>query len=190
MREKMKNFLYILILLITIFINNYTLANYDITKDTKIEKKQINYENYVSYYFEGEKCSGYDFEPDKVEVIDLTGIKLHLIPKEIKIEDPKIVSKLKKLNNAKEIIGSYVELDNSKTFWINNSTEDCPSIILKGKDGYKQLPNGCCFTIGVYCVDPNNEEAEGKSFIYEFTNKGIEHLSNTTMMEYDNVGEE
>lgn len=122
------------------------------------------YKDYVDSYLEGEKCSGYDFSPNEVSLIDFSSY----MKSNFKIRD-------------------HIMLNNGKIFEIVRTNGNCPSIVIKGKDGYKQLPDDCRFVIGSYCVDPNNKEAEGKSFIYEFTNKGIEHLSDTTMMEYDNV---
>lgn len=190
------------IILLFIFLNSKNVfATYDITKDIKIDKEKFSlkwtrknknrkvedkdkinrdkpdYEKYLSYYFDGEKCQGYDFDPNMIETINLIGFDQE--------------------DNQRNVV-----LKNGKRFIINNSTDNCPNIILKGKDSYKQLPDGCRFTIGMYCVSPpptnckningsscmdKDVKQDGESFIYEFTNNGIEHLRGTTIMEYDNI---
>lgn len=198
--KEIKNNLIFLILLFAIFNNKDVLASYnsntdtssyDMLKDIKIDKEKysldnkffgktkktkdteeskkqniekINYENYVDVYIQEWKCEGYDFEPKKVKTINLIG-------------------------SIQEDGWRNVVLKNGKKFRITKSTDNCPSVILEGKDGYKQLPDGCNFTIGMYCINPNDPEATGRSFIYEATNKGWEHL-NTTIMEYDNIDSE
>ncbi len=182
-----KYIILILTILSLIFINKIAFANKEFNKQTlpmqdKIEKEQDNnktndiakekefakYADYLDDMRQGKKCEGYDFDPEKIVLI--------------KIVNPEY----------------YIELSNGKKFRIEAWMGDCGSIDLKGKDGYKQLPDSCKILIGSTCISPppsNCKKLIGTTcwdekvkqdyqvFQWECTNKGCERMTNFT--EYD-----
>lgn len=187
-----KYIILILTILSLIFINKIAFANKEFNKQTlpmqdKIGKEQDNnktndiakekefvkYADYLDDMRQGKKCEGYDFDPNKVQRINLSG---------------------------KDKVDSWsIILTNGKRFEITNSTKNCIGTSFDGKDGYRHLPNGCRFVIGTACISPApaNCKNMGKNsntcfdkevnqdyqlFQWECTNKGWERM--TSYREY------
>lgn len=145
------------------------------TQETDQSKEDTSkYADYMDYYIDKVKCEGYDFEPERV-------VAIHLSP-------------LKEDHGWRTVV-----LDNGKKFRIISSTDSCGGGTLKGKDGYKQLLDGCRFTIGSGCISPVpagckhvntnqcwDEDKKGQQdyelFQWEATNKGWERMM--TFREY------
>ncbi|GMO11228.1 MAG: hypothetical protein Ta2D_13460 [Rickettsiales bacterium] len=181
----------ILIILFMLKITNYTNAddkvfeNKELTKhieirnrknkiieqNAKIDNYNSKYYNYVDAHIKGQKCQGYNFEPEK-----LTNI--NFIPDNYGIR--------------------YVILSNHKIFFISDWTDGCDNIgNLSGENVYKQLLNNCRFILGATCMlqIPTNckkiskdglncfdedIERDYQVFQYECTNKGCIKLDTFT----------
>lgn len=144
--------------------------NQSVEKENKEDSNK--YSNYLSVYVKDLKCEGYDFDPEKVAMINL---------------------------NGQSESGGFrdVVLENGKRFKIYASTGSCGAGALKGKDSYKQLPDGCRFVIGDQCIEapPTNCQSQTNNtcwdkdvkqdnelFQWEATNKGWERM--TSFREY------
>lgn len=110
------------------------------------------YDNYIGNYVDDEKCEGYDFEADKVIMIDFNSY----MTSNFKTPD-------------------HVLQSNGKKFTIKNQNEFCPSIKIKNKNPFKELPKKCSFLIGGACTDLETR-TDYVLFQYKCTNKGCQKL--------------
>ena len=140
-----------------------------VVKEEEFEK----YANYLDDTIKDKKCEGYDFDPEKIQ---------------------KIILSSQKKDERWSVI-----LSNGKRFEITHSTMGCVGTLFDGKDGYKQLPDGCRFVIGNACISPVPSDCKKisknsntcfdkevnqdyKIFQWECTNKGWERM--TSYREY------